>query len=130
MTHMNDDLRMERRKQAALHRLGSNHPVCLLCGEDDWRCLEPHHLGGKAYDGLTGNLCRNCHRRLSDPSQNQPAPDDPPIIERIGHLLMGLAQFLLALASRLQSYGQQLLAGAQVCPAPYGWQPPITAEGA
>lgn len=110
----------ERQKQRALERLGTQHPVCLLCGEDNYRCLELHHVAGQAYDQITGILCRNCHRKLSDPTENRCAPDDPPLMERIGYLLLGLAQFLLALAERLTQAGQELLHGVAVCPPPYG----------
>jgi hypothetical protein len=120
---------VERQRQRAYERLGSNHPVCIFCGLDDWRCLEPHHLAGEAFDDLTGILCRNCHRTLTDPTQNQRAPEDPPVLERIGHLLIGLAQFLIALAERLGQAGQELLQGVAVCPPPYGWAAISESEG-
>lgn len=118
-----EDREMERRKQAAFRRLGTDHPVCVMCGETDWRCLELHHIGGKAFDDSTGILCRNCHRKLSDPCENQAMPQNPPIIEKIGNLLIGLAEFLIAIAARLKEYGRQLLDAVAVCPRPYGAVP-------
>ncbi len=116
------DLERERRKRRAAQRLGTDRPQCATCGEDDWRCLERHHLAGRAYDGTTVILCRNCHRKQSDPSANGEAPADPPTLERIGRFLLGLAALLLMLAAKLKAFGEELLAGARVCPRPYGRQ--------
>lgn len=118
MTDHHDE--RERRRWRALQRLGTHHPVCVLCGEDDYHCLELHHLAGQAYDQLTVILCRNCHRKQSDPARNQRAPDAPPTLERIGQLLLGLAQFLMALAERLNEAGHELLEAVSVYPPPYG----------
>lgn len=111
----------ERRKQRALQRLGTDDPQCVTCGEADWRCLELHHLAGRAYDDGEVILCRNCHRKLSDPSENRDAPADPPLLERVGRFLLGLAALLLMLAAKLTTFGSDLLAAAPHCPAPYGW---------
>ena len=111
----------ERRRQAAHRRLGTIEPSCVLCGEADWRCLELHHLAGHAFDDLIVIICRNCHRKQSDPTANTIDPIDPPIMERAGRLFLGLALFLAELVARLRAYGQQLLDGAASCPWPYGW---------
>ena len=111
----------ERRRQTAYRRLGSTEPRCIVCGEDDWRCLELHHIAGHTFDDQAVILCRNCHRKQSDPTANTIDPIAPPIMDRAGHLLLGLAQFLAELVARLRTYGQQLLDGAPLCPWPYGW---------
>jgi hypothetical protein len=115
------DLERERRRQAALRRLGSGGPCCVACGERDERCLELHHLAGAAHDTLTVILCRNCHRKQTDASANEAKPSLAPIMEDAARLLLGLADLLEALLKRLRSYGEQLLAGATLCPWPYGW---------
>ena len=56
----------ERRRQRALERLGTDDPCCAICAENDWRCLELHHIAGQAFDDTTMIVCRNCHRKLSD----------------------------------------------------------------
>ena len=111
----------ERRRQAAYRRLGSSEPQCIVCGEDDWRCLELHHVAGRAYDELGVILCRNCHRKQSDPSSNAANPTDPPMLERAGRFLLGLYALFAELLSRLRVFGQQLLEAATVSPWPYGW---------
>jgi hypothetical protein len=115
------DSSMERKKQRALQRLGTDRPQCATCGESDWRCLELHHIAGRAYDDSTVILCRNCHRKLSDPSDNRDAPTEPPLLERIGRFLIGLAALFLMLAATCKRFGEDLLGAARHCPAPYGW---------
>lgn len=101
----------ERRKQKALERLGTNSPVCVLCGETDWRCLELHHIAGKPFDGALAIVCRNCHRKLSDMQKDHPpptsAPPDP--FERIGHFLLGLADLFALLVEKLREFGNDLI---------------------
>ena len=116
-----EDPAEEGRRQAAYRRLGTTEPRCVVCGEDDWRCLELHHIAGQAYDEQGGILCRNCHRKQSVATANAKNPTDPPILERAGHLLLGLAVLMAELVAKLRAYGQQLIDGAAVCPWPYGW---------
>ncbi len=84
-------LALERRKQKALSRLDTDHPTCNLCSETDWRCLELHHVGQKAYDDLPVIVCRNCHRKASDLQADHPQPlpvESPDRPECIGHTLL------------------------------------------
>jgi hypothetical protein len=118
---MDPNLEGERQRQAAYRRLGTDDPCCVLCGEPEARCLELHHLAGRAYDDLTVILCRNCHRKQSDPATNARTVHAAPLMDRAGRLALGLVDFLAALIERLRSYGQQLMEGAMVCPWPYGW---------
>ena len=101
----------ERRKQKAIERLGTNNPVCVLCGETDWRCLELHHIAGKSFDDALAILCRNCHRKLSDLQKDhpQPASTPPDLIERIGHFLLGLADLFALLVEKLREFGDDLI---------------------
>lgn len=111
---MNDRAK-EVRKQKRLEALGSNNPVCTVCGEDDWRCLEQHHISGKDYGDDLCNVCRNCHRKLSDSQNDHPKQIEktPATLENVGHLLLGLADFLALLVERLKEYGLLLIQSAQ-----------------
>lgn len=105
----------EARKQKRLEALGSNNPVCVTCGESDWRCLEQHHIAGKDYDESLATTCRNCHRKLSDTQKDHPPKlaQAPSTLESIGHLLLGLADLFAMLVEKLREYGQFLLASAK-----------------
>lgn len=107
------ELNQERRKQDALEKLGSSEPRCTHCGEDNWRCLEQHHIAGRVYDESCVILCRNCHRMLSDAQRDHPAPlfdGMPTPFERIGHFLLGLADLLRLLVDKLTEFGLALVA--------------------
>lgn len=105
----------EARKQKRLEILGSNNPVCVICGENDWRCLEEHHIAGQAYDDSLSNVCRNCHRKLSDDQKDHPQKigGTPDTLETIGHFLLGLADLFALLVIKLREFGQLLIQSAQ-----------------
>ena len=104
------ELARERRRQNALERLGTNNPRC-LCGEDDWRTLEKHHVAGQAYDDFICIQCRNCHRKLSDQQKDHPDTTGEPIglPETIGRFLLGLADFFELLIEKLREFGTALI---------------------
>ncbi len=120
---MKDDLAREIRKQRALERLNSNDPRCIHCGEEDWRCLEFHHIAGRAYSEEGAVMCRNCHRKLSDSQKDHPAAlttSQPVLLECVAHSLLGLADLLEMLVTVMREYGGQLIEAAMHCPRPYG----------
>ena len=102
----------EKRRLRALERLGTDHPVCCRCGEDDPRCLEAHHVAGRAFDEQTVPVCRNCHRILSDAQQDHPGKiENPPsLLETLAHYLLGLGDILHLVADRLKQFAKELLA--------------------
>src|SRR4051812_31175250 len=114
---MNDlERERERRKQKALERLGTNNPVCVLCEETDWRCLELHHVAGKEFHGALATVCRNCHRKLSDMQKDHPKPiaSQPDPFESLGHFLLGLADLFQLLVAKLREFGEIVFAQAGV----------------
>ena len=40
--------------------------ACLICTESDPRCLERHHIAGRAYADECVTVCSNCHAKLSE----------------------------------------------------------------
>ncbi len=80
-----------------------------------------HEPAGRAYDELGVILCRNCHRKLTDPRDNAARPTQPPLLERVGRLLLGLGALFTLLGARLKDLGHELLEAAQDCPWPHGW---------
>ena len=107
-----ENLALKKRERDAKRRLGSEHPKCASCGMDDCRCLEAHHIAGRAFDPTTINLCRNCHRKLSDSQKDHPEKlNGPPSLdERMAHFLMGMADMFEVLVKALREFAEQLLA--------------------
>ena len=101
----------EIRKQKCFERLGSNHPVCIICGEADWRCLEEHHIAGKAYADDLAIICRNCHRKVSDDQKDHPKKlsVNPTQSEVIGRFLLGVADLFELIINQFRAYGNYLI---------------------
>ncbi len=108
--------KQEIRRQRALERLGTSNPRCVICGEDDWRCLERHHIAGLRNDDETVIVCRNHHRKLSDAQKDHPDPigSPPDPLERIAHFLLGIADLFELLIKRLREFAAILIARARV----------------
>jgi hypothetical protein len=107
--------RQETRRQKAFERLGTDHPICPFCGEDDWRCMELHHLEGEHFGKTLITVCRNCHRKLSD-SQKDHQPKfgrSPGSLEKIAHALEGLADLFVLLAQKLKEFATHLIEEAR-----------------
>ena len=110
---MNDqELKLERRRQKALERLGTNNPRCTFCPCDDPLALELHHIAGRGNDDELVITCRNCHRGLTDGQKDHPPrqTDPPSDAERIGHFLLGLADLFELLVKRLREFATKLFA--------------------
>ena len=109
-----EELNREKRKQARLQRLGTNDPRCGMCGENDDRCMELHHVADFKRDDATVCICRNCHRKVSDDQKDHPAfdPKTDPMLDAIGHFLLGLADMLRIIVAKLHDFGLALIARA------------------
>jgi hypothetical protein len=101
----------EAREQKRYARLGTDSPSCVSCGETDWRCFEQHHIAGQAYHDDMGNVCCNCHRKLTDDQQDHPKPvsKPPTVIETIGRYLIGLADIFAMMVDTLRAFGNTLI---------------------
>ena len=109
---IDDEMARERRKQKRLDALGSNDPHCGICGEQDWRTLELHHVAGQNHDAEMVPLCRNCHRKVTDDQKDHPAfnPSADPLFASIGQFLLGLADMLRIIVAKLSEFGVALIA--------------------
>ncbi len=107
-----EEFERERRRLNALDRLNDAEPRCVVCGEDDWRTLEDHHIAGRAFDSSTAILCRNCHRKVSDDQKDHlkriSRPPSPP--ERVAHFLLGLADLFALLVETMRDLARALIA--------------------
>lgn len=103
---MNADQRAER----AYRRLGTRTPSCTCCGESYLHALERHHIAGRAFHDDDAIVCRNCHRKLSDPQIDREKLDCmDPWLETIGRYLCGLGELLALVAATLTAFGRELL---------------------
>ncbi len=104
-------LAKETRKQRRLEALGTNNPHCGMCGENDWRCIELHHVADHGCDDTMVRLCRNCHRKVSDDQKDHPLfdPNADPMLHAIGRFLLGFADMLVALVEKLRVFALYLI---------------------
>ena len=112
------ELKKEVRKQRRLAILRSNNPLCGVCGQSDWRCLELHHVADHGCDDGTVIICRNCHRKVSDDQKDHPAfdPAADPLLHAIGRFLLGLADLLRLAIEKLSEFGNALIERAAIEP--------------
>lgn len=110
-------LAREAREQRRLEVLNSIDPRCGMCGEKDSRCLEEHHVADLGRDDTTVILCRNCHRKVSDDQKDHPTSDPAadPLLDSIGHFLLGLTDMLRVIVEKVYEFGLALIARAASC---------------
>lgn len=106
-----DEWKREQRKQRRLETLGTNEPVCGMCSETAWQCMELHHVAGQKHDETTVILCLNCHRKVSDDQKSLPPfdPEADPILAAIGQFLLGLALLFRRIIEALEKFGRELI---------------------
>lgn len=104
-------LAKEARKQRRCEALGTNNPLCGVCGEHDWRCIELHHVADHGCDDATVRLCRNCHKKISNDQYDHPAfdPNADALLHTIGRFLLGLADMLRIIVEKLVEFGLALI---------------------
>jgi hypothetical protein len=105
------EIRREARRRRACERLGTDDPKCVNCSENDPLALELHHLEGREFGNTLLIVCRNCHRKLSDPQKDHPSKiaDPPDASEIIAHFLLGVADFFEILIQKFREFAAQLL---------------------
>lgn len=111
-----DELRREVRKQRRLEKLGTNEPRCGMCGENDWRTFDQHHVADHDRDETTVLACANCHRKITDDQKDHPplSKTADSVLDAIGHFLLGLADMLRIILPKLREFGLALIARAKV----------------
>lgn len=102
---------IETRKRKRLERLGTTEPICSHCGENDWRCFESHHVAGRRHDDMMVLACCNCHNKLSDSQKDHPTSlmQGDPLLAAIGNFLLGLADMLTLIITKLAEFGMALI---------------------
>jgi hypothetical protein len=114
----NNDMARERRKQRRLEALGTNEPRCATCGETDWRVIEQHHVADHGRDSAMVLECPHLPR--ADVGRTNPRaymgfnPNAEPMLDRIGHFLLGLADMLRIIVAKLYEFGRALIERASI----------------
>lgn len=117
-----DQAELYRRRLAARHsglrRLKVTNVRC-ICGETDAVCFEADHLYRRENDPTCWGICVNCHRKRSARGQSEhppvmPAPVNP--FERLGHMLLGVCDYLTFIAGHLREAAEVMfkLAGKRI----------------
>ena len=100
----------EERKEQMYRRLGDRNAVCVICGEDDPRCLQLHHVAGRRFADDVLPVCGNCHAKLSDGQRDHPVSIDgfdTEVLKQV-RMKLGQAQMLRALADQLDAEAANL----------------------
>ncbi|HEY1708265.1 MAG TPA: hypothetical protein VGG10_08355 [Rhizomicrobium sp.] len=99
------------RARKACETLGTDTPACSICGEDRPVVLERHHIAGRKYDPETMILCKNHHALMTDMQKNYPsdASLEPTQLERVGRMLLNLADLFRILVEKLTEFGHYLI---------------------
>jgi hypothetical protein len=86
--------------------------ACVICGEDDPRVIELHHLDGRNNSDETIPLCKNHHTIVTD-DQNKVPPNarskkaSPQ--EKIGYLLVTHGSLLELSGKHLKNLGYEMI---------------------
>ena len=83
--------------------------ACLICTEADSRCLELHHIAGRAYADDCVVVCSNCHTKLSEMQKDHSmskATDHR--LECIRRFLLGLADLFELVIPKLREFARHL----------------------
>lgn len=103
-----DRIARARRKH---EHFGTTEPACSVCGESRVALLEKHHIAGRAYDPATMILCKNHHALMTEFQKDFPpdAGDPSNALERIGRMLLNLAELFAILVEKFKEFGIYLI---------------------
>lgn len=100
----------ERRYRQKRKDLGSEHPRCIICGEDDLDMLEGDHVAGRAHDDQVMPLCKNHHAKRTQFQREQPRAGNPSSwLEQLGRWLLSMAEYFEMMIPNLRRFGEWIL---------------------
>lgn len=101
----------ETRYRKALERLGTDKPKCAHCDVTNPFCLQLHHIAGQANDSCTIILCHNHHAMITNSQKDHPLPVDDLLhpANRLGNIVLGIAELLLIAVEMLREAGRYLI---------------------
>lgn len=104
-----------RAKVRKFAKRGYPNPKCVVCGENDMRCLELNHVFAEANSDLCGPKCTNCHAIFSDMQEDHGGEDIRLRDRERGGLLLqtailiGMVILLVLLGTHEQKSGNESL---------------------
>ena len=101
----------ETRYRKALERLGTDTPKCAHCDVANPFCLQLHHIAGEANDARTIIVCLNHHAMITNAQKDHPEPADDLShpANRLGNIVLGIAELLLIAVEMLREAGRYLI---------------------
>lgn len=129
------ELKRLMRQEKKLQNLDADEPRCGVCGNDEPKVLEKHHVAGRANSELTVWLCRNHHAIASDmqedlvPDLRRADPERDPLLTQAA-MLRGVAILLIIVAIALLAWSQWNIQASTGLTNQYGadWYKSISAE--
>jgi len=93
-------------------RFGEVRLACSICGEDDPRVIETHHIFGRNNSDETIPLCLNCHAKDTD-DQNKIPPKarskNASPQEKLGFRLVTIGSLLELTGIHLKNLGYEMI---------------------
>jgi len=101
----------EARYRKALERLGTDTPQCAFCDAMNPFCLQLHHIAGQENDARTIIVCLNHHAMITNAQKDHPSPVDDLShpANRLGNIVLGIAELLLIAVEMLREAGRYLI---------------------
>ncbi len=104
----------QQRAERSLRRLErfGDSARCAFCGESDPRCIEEHHIYGRANSDETVFVCLNCHRKITDRQESYKellTHQEKKPKERMAARLYSRADLLELLAERERAEADQVM---------------------
>jgi len=92
-----------------LQSLGVRNVRC-ICGETDPDCFEVEHVERKAGSDFVWGTCKNCHAKKTahEAAESPTLPRIMNPIEKAGHALLGIVDYLEAITERLRQIAELL----------------------
>ena len=100
------------RKNISKYKKGKKPPiVCAVCGEDNPKVIEIHHVEGRNNSDWVKPLCKNCHAKITA-EQNKLSPkvrsSDASLQNKRAFNIISIGALLRELGNRLINLGMEM----------------------
>jgi len=107
-----------KRTEKNSKRKPGKYSACVSCKENDPRCLEEHHIAGRALDDTCITLCLNCHSKLTDDQKDHKKLTSrvPAEFKKFVEFLLGIADALGLLKDKIYEFVHHLIESGHLPP--------------